>query len=86
VSHRGPYECHWPGFNVNYGKYAESQWGAVSQTLQTFTNMVQAGFNTRRSTLQSAAGVEACSEDVRKDATCTYRGNHNNPAYQPPCQ
>jgi len=78
---------------VNHAKYAEPLWGAVSQTLQTFRDMVQGGINSRRVTLMNAAGVEACNADFRYDATCTpgnpnqgFRGNVNYPPYQPPCQ
>ena len=78
---------------VNYAKYAEPQWGPVSWTLQTFEEFVQGGFNSRRTTLHNAAGVQACNADVRYDPTCTpgdpnqgFRGNINYPPYQAPCQ
>jgi hypothetical protein len=71
---------------VNYGKYAEPLWGAVSQMLEDFEDMVQRNFNSRRLTLHNAAGVQACNADVKYDPTCTFRGNINYPPYQPPCQ
>lgn len=71
---------------VNYAKYAEPLWGAVSQTLQGFQNTVQDGINSRRTTLHNAAGVQACNADVTYDPTCTFRGNINYPPYLPPCQ
>jgi hypothetical protein len=71
---------------VNYAKYAEPLWGAVSQTLQGFQDMVQLGFNSRRTALNNAAAVQACNADVRYDPTCAFRGNINYPPYQAPCQ
>jgi hypothetical protein len=67
---------------VNYAKYAEPLVGPVSQNYADFTDFVFDQFSTRRTQLHTAAGVEACNQNFRYDATCTFRGNVNFFPYQ----
>jgi hypothetical protein len=68
---------------VNYAQYAEPRWGAASLSYAAFTESVLNEFETRKDQLHTATDVEACNENFRYDATCTFRGNVNYLPYQP---
>ncbi len=64
----------------NLGVVGESQTGAPSVTLDTFTNGVVTTLNGKVSVIAAAAQVEPCA--VNRDASCVFLGNVNFAPYQ----